>query len=445
MTTGLPKSTTYLVIGAGVHGMSTAWHLAMELKARGTGGGADILLIDKTGPGAGATGVACGGVRNFYMAGDMHAILRHSVNVWMYDPVDFGFQQVGYVTCGAANQAADYARIHQSQNAVDYHSDLYQGAEARRFVKNIWPDFKTDGIDVVLNEKISGYAGTAQMIRGFAGKCAAEGVRCHWGVTVTGYDVSGGKVSTVHTDRGDIACDAVVLAAGPWMPRHWDMLDQPASVNLKYADGGGEEDHPMWTYWRLREGEVYHDPYRDSRDLNPPLLRVERIGTPVTDPESGAHLGDNVYFYVRNGSERMDRPGVQGGTAPVKLGSEANVDPYGHANDEYQAEPWFADYFCAVLGQHLGRFEGCRSQFRERPNGGIGAHTPDNLPVFDWILPNVFMLADSNHGFKMTGVGKLVAHHLATGDKVAELQPFALGRFAAGRAFGRRNSTSPWV
>jgi methylglutamate dehydrogenase subunit A len=39
MNDQLPASTTYAVIGAGIHGLSTAWHLAMELEARGTGSG----------------------------------------------------------------------------------------------------------------------------------------------------------------------------------------------------------------------------------------------------------------------------------------------------------------------------------------------------------------------------------------------------------------------
>ena len=443
--TALPDSATYVVIGAGVHGLSTAWHLAMALEAAGKGSGADIVLVDKTGPGAGATGVACGGVRNFYMTSAMHAILRHSVDVWMYDPVNFGFQQVGYVTCGAANQAADYERIHASQNAVDYHSDLYQGNEARAFVKRYWPDFKTDGIDVVLHEKVSGYAGTAQAIAGLAQKCVDHGVRCVWGTAVTGYDVTNGRVAKVVTDQGAIACDVAVLAAGPWTPLHWAWLDQPAELALSYPDGTTEADRDMWTYWRLREGEVYFDDYRDARGLNPPLLRVEQIGTAVNDPATGKKLGDNVYIYWRSGSERMDRPGVQGGTAPVRLGPEAAVDPYGHANDAYQAEPWFADYFCAALGQLMGRFEGCRADFRTRRNGGIGAHTPDNMPVVDWILPNLYMIHDSNHGYKMTGLGKLVAPVLTGGATPEELKPFAFSRYAEGRTFGARNSTSPWV
>ena len=49
-----PSSTRYLIIGAGVHGLSTAYHLALQLKARNQGRGEDILVLDKTALGAGA-------------------------------------------------------------------------------------------------------------------------------------------------------------------------------------------------------------------------------------------------------------------------------------------------------------------------------------------------------------------------------------------------------
>jgi glycine/D-amino acid oxidase-like deaminating enzyme len=135
---------------------------------------------------------------------------------------------------------------------------------------------------------------------------------------------------------------------------------------------------------------------------------------------------------------------LQGGTTPVKIGPKATTDPYGHANDEYQAEPWFADYFTAAIGQVMPRFEGLRRNFRERRNGGIGAFTPDNVPVFDWVLPNLYMIADSNHGFKMLGVGKLLARSLM-GETVPELKPFLFSRYAEGKTFGASMSHSPWV
>jgi hypothetical protein len=249
----------------------------------------------------------------------------------------------------------------------------------------------------------------------------------------------------VQTHQGDIACDAVVLGLGAWIPKHWEMLQKPSTLDVGYPDGGVENDMDMWTYWRLLEGEVYHEPhYRDANGMDPPVLHVELMNTPVVGPD-GKELADHTYVYWKNGAERMDRPGIQGGTMPIKIGAKATVDPYGHANDEYQAEASFADYLTASMGQLMGRFEGCRDQFRERRNGGIGAFTPDNVPIFDWIMPNVYMIADSNHGFKMAGAGKLVAQTLLTGRSVGELEPFSMQRFSKNGAYGERNSNCPWI
>ncbi len=440
----LPESATYIIVGAGVHGLSTAWHLAMELEQRGRGSGNDIIVLDKSGPGAGASGIACGCVRNFYMTEPIHALLRHSVDVWTADPIAFGFQQVGYVSVGESNQISDYERIHRSQNNVGYHSDMYVGNEARAFLTAIWPDFKTNGIDVAIHERVSGYAGTRQVIKGLAQKCADHGVRIFSGVTVEGYDTTGGQVSRVLTDKGPIVCDLVIWGLGAWTPAHWQMLDKPMTVNCIYPDGTKAEKD-MWTYWRLVEGEVYYDePYLTAAGLNPPVLHIEKMSSPVVEEETGRVLKDYTYLYFKNGNERMDRPGLQGGADPIKLGPNAMTEPYGHDNDTYQAEPEFADYLCAGMAQAMSRFEGCRPNFRERRNGGIGAFTPDNVPVFDWALPNVYMIADSNHGFKMLGAGKLVASYLM-GDQVPDLKPFGFDRYATGGTFGSTNSHSPWV
>src|SRR6266700_7534954 len=123
MSNAIPTSARFVVIGAGIHGLSTAWHLAMELEARGTGSGANVVVLDKTGPGAGASGIACGCVRNLYMTEPLHAILRHSVDVWTYDPVAFGFQQVGYVGAAEGKEQAEYDKLQQSQARVGYPSE----------------------------------------------------------------------------------------------------------------------------------------------------------------------------------------------------------------------------------------------------------------------------------------------------------------------------------
>jgi len=446
MTTAMPDSATYVIVGGGVHGLSTAWHLAMELEKSGRGSGSDVVLLDKTGPGAGATGIACGCVRNFYMTEPLHAIVKESVDVWNYDPVLFGFQQVGYISCGEENQIADYERIHRSQNSIGYTSDLYVGQDARDFLTGVWPDFKHHTIDVVIHERMSGYAGTGQTVRGLAAMCDRYGVQIHSGVEVTGYDVQGGEVTAVETNQGTIGADVVFLCMGAWIPAHWEMLDKPMTLDVGYADGSFVENKDMWTYWRLEEGEVYYDgPYYTADNRNPPVLHIELMNTPVHDPETGEELDDNVYVYWKNGTERMENPGIQGGAMPFELGPKANVEPYGHDNDEYQARPEFADYITACMGMFMKRFEGIRPQFKERRNGGIGAFTPDNVPIIDWILPNVYMIADSNHGFKMTGIGKLVAEQVLGSQPVPPLVPFSFDRYAKGQAFGSGTTHSPWV
>ena len=169
------------------------------------------------------------------------------------------------------------------------------------------------------------------------------------------------------------------------------------------------------------------------------------MNTPV-EGYDGRELQNHVYWYTRYAAERVGAPGLQGGTIPVKMGPDAILEPYGHLNDHYQADQWFADYYCRVTEMLFGRFgNNLRPNFKERRNGGIGAFTPDNVPIFDWVTENTFMAADSNHGFKMIGVGKLIAKLFTTGVTPDELKPFAFRRYAEGWTYGGRNSNCPWV
>ena len=54
----LPAHVKFVVIGAGIHGLSTAWNLAEDLRRTGKCSGKDVLVLDKTGIAAGASGIA---------------------------------------------------------------------------------------------------------------------------------------------------------------------------------------------------------------------------------------------------------------------------------------------------------------------------------------------------------------------------------------------------
>ena len=82
----------------------------------------------------------------------------------------------------------------------------------------------------MLHEKRGGYANNAAAIYSLADKAEAEGVRILTGVTVTGFRFANGAssaIAAVETDQGDIACDQLVVGAGPWVRDFWSMLDLP--------------------------------------------------------------------------------------------------------------------------------------------------------------------------------------------------------------------------
>ena len=86
----LPDKVDYLIIGAGIHGLSTAWHLAEKLKAKGKGDGSKILVVDKDSIAAGASGVACGVVRNNYYQPAMRELIMHNKKILVM--IQFSFK-----------------------------------------------------------------------------------------------------------------------------------------------------------------------------------------------------------------------------------------------------------------------------------------------------------------------------------------------------------------
>jgi len=110
-----PAKSPYVVIGAGIHGLSTAYHLALELKATGKGDGRDILIIDKTGICAGATGIACGVIRNNYFQPAMRELMAHSVRIWESDPESYSYHPVGYMQISSESMRDDVASIFAQQ------------------------------------------------------------------------------------------------------------------------------------------------------------------------------------------------------------------------------------------------------------------------------------------------------------------------------------------
>ena len=99
--------------------------------------------------------------------------------------------------------------------------------------------------------------------------------------------------------------------------------------------------------------------------------------------------------------------------------------------------------WCSALAFCQKRFEGKTKYWKEEASGGLGCFTPDSFPVFDRFRENVYVIADSNHGYKMIGVGKLVAGELVNGSS-ALLEPFRFSRYAEGKLHPVSHSPFPW-
>src|SRR5258708_19446850 len=109
-----------------MHGLSTAWHLARELEARGAGSGAGIVVLDKSGVGGGASGIACGTIRNNYFQPAMRELMAHNVSVWESDPEAFSYHPVGFLQTAPEAMHADVVQIYQEQKAIGYDSVLIE-------------------------------------------------------------------------------------------------------------------------------------------------------------------------------------------------------------------------------------------------------------------------------------------------------------------------------
>ncbi len=444
----LPSSAPYLIVGAGIHGLSTAYHLAQELKARGQGSGRDIHLIDKAHVCAGATGIACGVVRNNYFQPAMRELMAHSVGVWESDREAYSYHSVGYMQISSESMHDDVASIYQQQQAIGYDSTFIEGGQdCAAYMKNIFHDWRAQGITSVLHEKRGGYANNTLAMQGIAAKATNEGVSIHEGVELTGFvrDASG-AIRAVQTSQGTIQTDYVVICVGPWMPQVWKMLELPSSIDIRDTKTGKvANDVPMWIYWSLQEGTLGVDPRLQvtNEGTLPPVIHVD-TDAPLYSDADGELITDSMWGIYYKPDFHFG--GVQGGAAPFivdKAADDVAVDPYGPASAEFVVGEDFERMWVSALAHCQSRFSGTQALYKHEPSGGIGAFTPDSFPVFDCFHENCYVVADSNHGYKMLGVGQLVAQEIC-GDSQTLLSPFRFSRYAEGQLHPASNSPFPW-
>jgi len=445
----IPDKVDYLIIGAGIHGLSTAWHLAEKLKAKGKGDGSKILVVEKDSIAAGASGVACGVVRNNYYQPAMRELMAMCVEVWESDAKKFHYHDVGYMQISPACMENDVAEIYAQQKNIGYDSVFIQGEkESNNYMKKMFSDWQAKGITSVLHEKRGGYANNTSAIYALADKAEAAGVRILTGTTVKGFQYGSNStaVTGVETDKGLIKCDQVIVGAGPWIKSFWDMLDLPNTISIKSENGKMHYDYPMWHYWMLTEGVLRVDPnfLKTDDGKMPPVMHVDTDAPLYSDSDKQHLITDKLWGIYYKPDFHFG--GIQGGSSPYKVGEPGgegvNVDPYGNKSKDFVITDEFADMWSSALAFCQKRFEG-KSHLFKKDGGGLGCFTPDSFPVFDQFRENVYLVADSNHGYKMLGVGKLVAEEVL-GQKSSLLEPFRFSRYEQGNLHPTSNSPFPW-
>jgi sarcosine oxidase subunit beta len=220
-----PSSAQVVVIGGGVMGASTAYHLALR-------GVRDVVLLESQ-PffGQGATGKCAGGIR--YQFSTAVNIRLSQISLPMLarfeeetgQPIDLRYP--GYMLLATTEEnVAEFKRNVALQHSLGVPTEWLDGDEVRRRV----PQLAADDVLAATYHAGDGLADPNGVVAGYIAAGRRLGVRAFNDAPVTGIDVTDGRITSVRTPLGSIACETVVNAAGPWAALIGDMAGVPMPI-----------------------------------------------------------------------------------------------------------------------------------------------------------------------------------------------------------------------
>ncbi|MBU0511754.1 MAG: FAD-binding oxidoreductase [Chloroflexi bacterium] len=206
-----PTTANVIIIGGGVMGASTAYHLA----ARGV---KDILLLEQEEFfGQGATGRCAGGVR-YQFATEVNIRLS-LLSLPMLDRFEdeigqvIDYHKVGYLfLLTNEDDTAVFRRNVELQHSLGVETEWLDGDEIRRRL----PMMNLDDVIAGTNNAKDGVVDPNGVVMGYIGAAQRLGVNALNGVAVNEIHVRAGKVSGVGTPLGNVSAPIVVNATGPW-------------------------------------------------------------------------------------------------------------------------------------------------------------------------------------------------------------------------------------
>ncbi len=221
--TDLPRTAEVVVIGGGVMGASTTYHLA----ARGQQG---VVLLEKEAFfGLGATGRCAGGVRyQFATEINIRLSLESLPMLERFEeeigqPIDY--RPIGYLFFLTREEDVEAFRRNVAlQHRLGVMTEWLTGDEVRRRL----PWMRLDDVLAGTFYAKDGLVDPNGVVMGYVRRATQLGAQALTEVTVTGIEVRSGRVVAVHTNRGTIATRTVVNTAGPWA----GCIGQMAGVDL---------------------------------------------------------------------------------------------------------------------------------------------------------------------------------------------------------------------
>jgi sarcosine oxidase subunit beta len=205
----LPEHAEVVVVGGGVIGASTAFHLAEA--------GADVLLLERAELASGSTSKAAGGIRAQFSDPLNIAIGLRSLEAFgrfgERPGAEIDLHRVGYLFL--LDRPDDVEAFEASvalQNELGVPSRLVTATEAAA----LSPLAGVDGVLAAAFSPLDGHAAPEAVVHGYAAGARACGATVVTGCAVTGIDVVGKRIRGVRTTAGEVATGVVVCCAGVW-------------------------------------------------------------------------------------------------------------------------------------------------------------------------------------------------------------------------------------
>ena len=198
-----------VVIGGGVVGVSTLYHLARK------GWGEDALLLEKAELTSGSTWHAAGLLPLFNMSYSVGQIHKYSVELYRGLEAEtgqaVGFRQVGNLRLAMNRDRMDeYTQYAATARTIGVNVEFLTPAE----IGEIWPLCNTDGLVGAIFHPEDGYIQPADLTQALAAGARARGATIYRNTLVTGIERTPSGEWLVKTNRGEVVCEHVVSATG---------------------------------------------------------------------------------------------------------------------------------------------------------------------------------------------------------------------------------------